>query len=323
MTSAMDTKNFRILWGLRIMLKWKLFLWKLWHNGIATTHNLYNRQIGTSSECPICLADIEDTQHLFRWCPLAIEIWDRVSLGVQSPSGSNLSFCDWLSHWLIFFSKEDIHPSRLPKFVGALWSIWKSRNDQVFQTHRPTIQSLVIQLQESDKQHDIFLAQTHDPTRNPRDPNTPPGFCYVQLGQRLSAARPSTVQIDGSWDRRTNAGGVAWATTFDPDFIQAQQGRFFFALSALATEATTCLNSLLWAKSTRQLNIKILTDPSVLVQLLQAENHQDISLKWTILRIRILGKTFTSCQLQKVYRLQVSMAHQLAQWCRKNRRGVG
>ena len=92
MTSSMDTNFFRIIWGLSIMPKWKLFLWKLWHNGLATNHNLYNCQIGNSSNCPTCLDDIEDTQHLFGWCPLASEIWDRVSLGSQVNTGSHLPF---------------------------------------------------------------------------------------------------------------------------------------------------------------------------------------------------------------------------------------
>lgn len=45
------------------MPKWKLFLWKLWHNGLALASNLYNRGITTSGECPICLHDREDVNH--------------------------------------------------------------------------------------------------------------------------------------------------------------------------------------------------------------------------------------------------------------------
>lgn len=102
-----------------------------------------------------------------------------------------------------------------------------------------------------------------------------------------------------------------------------QQGLFCFALSALPTKATTCLQSLIWAKNAGQLNVRILTDSLVLVQLLQADNTQDITLKWTIAQIRTLGKTFTACQVQKVSRTQVTTTHQLAQWCRKQHRDFG
>lgn len=62
------------------MPKWKLFLWKLWHNGLATSDNLYKRAITQNSECSICLADTEDLQHLFHMCPLAHETWEQSQL---------------------------------------------------------------------------------------------------------------------------------------------------------------------------------------------------------------------------------------------------
>lgn len=172
--------------------------------------------------------------------------------------------------------------------MGALWSIWKVRNDQVFRNHRPTIPVINVQLQESDKQHHTFVAHTNDPSWNPRDPTTPHGFSSIQLGQQPTAVRTLTIQIDGSWDRLTNAGGVAWAKFFDPTFGQVQKGLFCFALLALVTEATACLRSLTWARNVGLLNITILTDSSCLVQLLQADHTRDITLKWTIQRIRSL-----------------------------------
>ena len=31
--------------------------------------------------------------------------------------------------------------------------------------------------------HTIFVQQRHDPTQNPRDPSTPPGFDVANIGQ--------------------------------------------------------------------------------------------------------------------------------------------
>ena len=72
------------------MPKWKLFIWKLWHNGLATKENLYHRMIGNSTECPICLNDIEDTHHLLRSCPLALEVWAHRQLGMDQNIGNDL-----------------------------------------------------------------------------------------------------------------------------------------------------------------------------------------------------------------------------------------
>ncbi|XP_057246831.1 uncharacterized protein LOC104884449 [Beta vulgaris subsp. vulgaris] len=52
MNPPLNSDFFRILWGLRIMPKWKLFLRKLFHNGLATTANLAYRGLAISDGCP-------------------------------------------------------------------------------------------------------------------------------------------------------------------------------------------------------------------------------------------------------------------------------
>ncbi|XP_048502979.1 uncharacterized protein LOC125498752 [Beta vulgaris subsp. vulgaris] len=107
MTSTLDRDFFRVLWGLRIMPKWKIIIWKLWHKGLATKQNLYRCQIGDSSKCPICLNDIEDTYHLFRSCPLALEAWAHRNYGMNQNTGNELSMRDWIRYWQLFFYKAD------------------------------------------------------------------------------------------------------------------------------------------------------------------------------------------------------------------------
>ena len=159
-----------------------------------------------SSECPLCLEDIEDTQHLFRWCPLAIEASAHRQIRMDPSTGNDSLFREWLSYWLIYFNQEDgCHGSRIPAFVNTLWAIWRSPNEQVFWHRRPTRQSICIQLQDSDNQHDIFITPMHDPSRNPRDPNIPPGFHCAHLSQKLKGDRPLLVQIDVSWDKVRNS----------------------------------------------------------------------------------------------------------------------
>ncbi|XP_048496221.1 uncharacterized protein LOC125495518 [Beta vulgaris subsp. vulgaris] len=133
MTSSLDKDFFRVLWGSRIMPIWKLFIWKLWHNGFATKKILYRRQISDSSECPICLHDCEDTNHLFRYCPLAIEAWGNRDLGINRAPVLAMPMREWLRSWIMFFYKKDgYYGSRLPAFVATLWTIWLLRNEQVF-----------------------------------------------------------------------------------------------------------------------------------------------------------------------------------------------
>lgn len=126
MTSPIDVPFFRTVWILNIMPKWKFFLWKLWHNGIVTKVNLHLRGISTSGECPICLHDQEDTNHLFHFCPLAIEAWDQGLISVNTSTLFHTSFKDWLAYWVARLHKADQHSVlSLPTFIGILWAIWK------------------------------------------------------------------------------------------------------------------------------------------------------------------------------------------------------
>lgn len=53
MNTPNDIRFFRILFSSQINPKWKLFVWKLWHNSIATKHNLFRRTISLCDTCPL------------------------------------------------------------------------------------------------------------------------------------------------------------------------------------------------------------------------------------------------------------------------------
>ena len=215
MTSPIDTKFFRTLWGLRIMPKWKLFVWKLWHNGLATTANLHRRGIAQSGECPICLHDQEDNDHLFRQSPLAIEAWEQGSLIMQLPNPRHLPFTKWVAYWILKLNTEDgSQESTLSMFVGTLWAIWKLRNAQIFRQQRPTTALINLQLQDNMRHHAIFVQQVHDPTRNPLDPSTSPGFVIANIGHQNGRSPSIIIQIAGTRPNKTGLGGMAWVMGF-------------------------------------------------------------------------------------------------------------
>ena len=67
---------FKVLWSLRILPKWKHFIWKLLWTGIATKSNLGRRRgLQISMDCDLCGSQEEDLQHLFRFCIAARDVW--------------------------------------------------------------------------------------------------------------------------------------------------------------------------------------------------------------------------------------------------------
>ena len=321
MTSSLNVKFFRTLWSLNIMPKWKLFLWKLWHNGLATTDNLHHRGITPSGECPICLHDREDTQHLFQQCPLATEAWEHGSLHALVYNTQHLPTKDWICHCLGKLSKANgVTDSVIIEYIGTLWAIWKLRNAQVFRHQRPTPASIAIQLTENLNLHNIFVQKRHDHTWNSLDPPMPQGFDIVNTGQHTVPNQPIFLQIAGYKHKLKGMGGLAWMEGRGNQVSHQQHGSFCYSSSINSMVATACQYACTWAVSNNHGHICILTNSQDLIYSLRTTNSGPIETKWTIGNILRTAKLLTTCQVIRVPRQQIEGAHHLAKWwCHSNR----
>ena len=322
MTPPPTSGFFRRLWGLSIMPKWKLFVWKLWHNCLATSSNLSYRGLTLADQCLTCLHDGEDSTHIFRECPIACEAWERSTLHMVVSHQPLLAIDLWLEFWLEKFIKEDgLQSPRVPLFIGILWAIWKTRNDQVFRNQRATLATLVAHMQDSEDQHHKFTLQGAQATssRNLRDAIHPPGFSSVNLGGSYASGPPIVIQTDGSWDAESGHGGAGWVPFIQPTQGDYKFGVFMFASSAIHTEAAACLHALRWAGSNSLFNVVIFTDSARLVDFAEFRTTPDISIQHMLNDIWEAASSLHWCCLVKVTRSQVQQAHEIANQCRRQR----
>lgn len=215
------------------------------------------------------------------------------------------------------YKNEGHTGNSISSFVGTLWSIWKLRNEQVFREIRPSINSIQRLLLQSDQEHKVFIAERSDPSRNPRDPTSPPGFNLVHLGKHTWGAHPLTITIHAVWDKCKLSTGFAWVLPSILISNQREYGGFSYASSALAAEAMTCRKALSWAQQAGHMNLTILTQSGQLLQILRSKDFGDISIKWTIEAIRTLASTFNMCQVSRVSSAQIAEAKRLALWWRR------
>jgi hypothetical protein len=112
-----------LTWSLKIPTKVKIFAYLLDIDRLSTRVNLFHKGCASSAACASCGAP-ETGRHLFFDCPRAADLW--AALDVPIPVGS--------------FSIWDLQspPPQTPTgawhfgLATVLWSIWKSRNDLVF-----------------------------------------------------------------------------------------------------------------------------------------------------------------------------------------------
>ena len=117
------------LWKLKIPLKIKVFIWLLHRGVILTKDNLARRNWKGSMLCCYC-SDKENIAHLFFNCSSASLLWRIIhtTFGLSRPNNVNHMFGSWLCG-LTKSCKSLVYTG----IVALYWTIWRSRNDIVFQ----------------------------------------------------------------------------------------------------------------------------------------------------------------------------------------------
>ncbi|GAU29053.1 hypothetical protein TSUD_278100 [Trifolium subterraneum] len=126
---------FKSIWEIPTPSKVIAFSWQLLHDRVPTRDNLILRGIitqDTGGICVGCEVFPESSRHLFMHCKVAHSVWYEISkwLGVVIVMPSNLfHLFDYFS--AAAFSKKSRKCFRLV-WHSVLWSIWKARNNKVF-----------------------------------------------------------------------------------------------------------------------------------------------------------------------------------------------
>jgi len=68
--------SFKWIWNIDTMPKIKIFLWQMCHNALPVRGTLLRRGCRVDPLCPLCLRDIESSDHLFSKCSLTRRVWD-------------------------------------------------------------------------------------------------------------------------------------------------------------------------------------------------------------------------------------------------------
>jgi hypothetical protein len=70
----------KLIWKTPVSRKIQIFSWRALHGIIPCLCTLANRHIGNSVNCPVCLVNAEDLNHMLFKCSRAQEIWKGLGL---------------------------------------------------------------------------------------------------------------------------------------------------------------------------------------------------------------------------------------------------
>jgi hypothetical protein len=109
-------------WALWLPSKLMIFAYLVDIDRLSTRANLFYKNCAPSAVCVAC-PDIETGRHIFFDCPPAVALWSR--LGIAVPMGQ-------FSLWDLLAPVQVPTSAWRSAVVVLLWSIWKARNDRVF-----------------------------------------------------------------------------------------------------------------------------------------------------------------------------------------------
>ena len=139
---AISFAPYERIWNSWAPPKCRFFLWLVAHNRCWTADRLARRGLPHPEQCPLCDQVDESIQHLLIGCVFARQFWFVIlhsfGLAALAPQPTDSSFDAWWEKTVSTASGEVRKGLNSLVILGA-WTIWKHRNDCVFNGATPSL----------------------------------------------------------------------------------------------------------------------------------------------------------------------------------------
>ncbi|CAN1860132.1 Putative ribonuclease H protein At1g65750 [Linum perenne] len=116
------------------------FMWLVAHNRLLTNKERKRRHLTDNDTCSCCGTMVETIDHILRSCPIANEVWRKIAPINLFPSFFNTNFDVW-------WNDNMKNSSWKVQFGVTCWTLWRSRNERVFQNTQLCPDSMSRQIQ--------------------------------------------------------------------------------------------------------------------------------------------------------------------------------
>ena len=143
----MQFEPWKLIWNTWALKKCQFFLWLAFHNRCWTADRQAKRGLPYPAQCPLCDKEDHTIHHILCGCVVARQTWSLVfcRYGLQdfSPLPDDKVLHVWWMHIL------DLFPNNYKRGLNSLiilvaWSVWKRRNDVVFNGAALNVQLILI-----------------------------------------------------------------------------------------------------------------------------------------------------------------------------------
>ncbi|KAJ1404858.1 SPX domain [Sesbania bispinosa] len=138
--------DWKTLWKLKVPNCVKLFLWRLLRGCLPTRMNLQRKGVSCPATCAFCESALENEWHVFFGCMNSIVCWQKAGMWqlLEQPVSVSEGFQE-----TAFFLLSSLQYNMKHKFAMVLWSLWKQRNEKVWEGVQRATSKVVTRAQEA------------------------------------------------------------------------------------------------------------------------------------------------------------------------------
>jgi len=116
----------------------KNFVWCVARGCLPSRVRLQTRGVNCTTQCPFCDSQ-EDNLHVLFLCPKSIQCWQK--LGLWNDISTTIFNLGSIS-FILFEIIQRLHNSKHSLFGTLMWSIWKNRNNKVWNDSSESCQAI-------------------------------------------------------------------------------------------------------------------------------------------------------------------------------------
>ncbi|KAA3458458.1 reverse transcriptase [Gossypium australe] len=294
---------YKKLWGIDLLTKIKINMYKASWNYIPTRVNLSLKKLNFDASCPRCGSGSESLLHLFRDCPTSVSMWSELT-EMQLIQDPNIDFKQWLTSSVAFLSLDS---SRL--FCVALWAIWGERNAWIHEKRCKTGKEIADFVRNYVTEIDGAKSTVDNSPKIKRRWKHPPHHTVK-------------INFDGAFDVKENRSASGVVVRNNEGSVLASKPKLHEKVaSAFAAEALACREAVQLRVDMQKKDVIIEGDSLTVVKKCRNVSMDRSLIGSYIFDIQQMQSGFKTIQFEFISRSGNNLAHMIATESLKNREG--
>lgn len=291
-------KNF---WNIKAPPKCSNLVWRAVSYCLPTKTALQTKHVQIDNICPVCNEEVESTIHSLVQCKVASLCWQIYNHNTTTTG--NMDFTEWLENILTGKSNQN-----KAKIITMCWSIWRARNDLVWNNKRWNSLRIVAKAWEYLSQWKAAQSRFFEA---PITPPTPGDGAILWVKPQQNEVK---INVDAAvFENRGYSGIGLIARNHEGHLLLAKTRCFSEIMNPALAEAIAVKEALSWAKEWSGKTITIESDCLVVIQMIRSVTPMRSRLGRVIVECRELLRHLNNVSLYFVKQSANMATHELAQ----------